>query len=746
MSITALRLQPVDRITGSFRLLMMVLLALGIALTIQASGQPLLILGVSYLLLTTLLWLLGSCNRWDWTIYPLLLADTGAITAFIRLAPTTTLPLWTLYLLPLSSTALAGRRSVSVAAFMSLAGYLIATWPADRTLEASQLWPTAILLAAAFVITTLTTRWLSEYAETRAWREISAAARALLLHDGPEDVASVLVARIRRLTHAERAWLWWCDADGLLQLGPQAGPPLEQALELDRLTPTLAERLSRRPLSITELGEPLTKLDGSAFLLEENGARVALLGVAWRHPPPNQAALQARLRLLAPWAVAALAQAQARSDTRERLRREQVLRRAATDLAATENRQTVREAVVAAAQAGVQAMVTVREESWEQVLATEGCDASSLIPLGSKCTLIVDVQDSRDNESDLAWLEQLASLARAALARCSAHAKLEQDVRQLHGTFEALPAPAALWDANGRRLLANVAYRALDHNHLLSAQLPPAAGTEDEIAVGSPCRTFVRTSVPVPENQGVLQHYREITREREALKAKDELISMVGHELRTPLTSIYGYSQLMGRQIEVVQRQVNRLNRLIGDFFEASRTDDGHLSVAREPVDLATLARAAADRLQSAQPARSVRLDLVEVPKIEGDPVRLDQVLDNLLTNAAKYSPPDSEILLTIRPRDGQVLVAVRDQGIGIEAENLPQIFDRFYRVKNSDTHDVAGFGLGLSIVQEIVKAHGGRVWAESKGQGKGATFWVSLPLTATFADEASEDKPAVTR
>lgn len=730
MSITAWRLQPVDRITGSFRLLMMVLLAFGIALTIQTSGQPLLILGVSYLLLTTLLWLLGSCNRWDWTIYALLLADTGAVTAFIRLASATTLPLWTLYLLPLSGTALAGRRSVSAAAFMSLAGYLFATWPADRTLEASQLWPAAILLAAAFVITTLTTRWLSEYAETRAWREISAAARALLLHDGPEDVASVLVARVRRLTHAERAWLWWCDADGRLRTGPQAGPPLEQTLELDRLTPTLAERLSRRPLPITELGGPLTKFNGSAFLLEENGARVALLAVTWRHAPPNQAALQARLRLLAPWALAALAQAQARSDIRERLRREEILRRAATELAATENRQAVRATVVAAAQAGVHATVSVLEEPWEQILATDGRDASSLIPLGSECTLIVGVQDSRDNEGDLAWLEQLASLARAALARCIAHAQLQQDVRRLQGTFEALPAPAALWDANGRRLLANVAYRALDHGHVLSAQPPPAADTEDEITVGSPFRTFVRTSVPVPENQGVLQHYREITHEREALKAKDELISMVGHELRTPLTSIYGYSQLMGRQIEVVQRQVNRLNRLIGDFVEASQTEDGRLSVAREPVDLATLARAAGERSQSAQPGRTVRLNLVEVPRIEGDPVRLDQVLDNLLTNAAKYSPADSEILLTIRPRDGQVLLAVQDQGIGIEAENLPHIFDRFYRIQNSDTRDVAGFGLGLSIVHEIVKAHGGRVWAESEGRGKGSTFRVSLPLT----------------
>ena len=125
-----------------------------------------------------------------------------------------------------------------------------------------------------------------------------------------------------------------------------------------------------------------------------------------------------------------------------------------------------------------------------------------------------------------------------------------------------------------------------------------------------------------------------------------------------------------------------------------------------------------------------MRLDLADVPPVDGDPARLGQVLDNLLTNAAKYSPADSEIVLAVRPDDGQVLLSVQDYGAGIAPEYLPRLFDRLFRVPDADAEHAEGFGLGLSIVRDLVAAHGGRVWAESAGLGRGSTCRVSLPVS----------------
>jgi signal transduction histidine kinase len=154
-------------------------------------------------------------------------------------------------------------------------------------------------------------------------------------------------------------------------------------------------------------------------------------------------------------------------------------------------------------------------------------------------------------------------------------------------------------------------------------------------------------------------------------------------------------------------------------------------------VDLAELSRTAAERFRGGHEGRPLRINATNRLLVIGDATRLGQVLDNLLDNAAKYSSPESEIALEARESDDEVLILVRDHGIGIKSEYLPSLFDRFYRVPEAAGGETRGFGLGLSIVRDLVAAHGGRVWAESAGEGQGSTFCVAIP--------AAKDANAVT-
>jgi signal transduction histidine kinase len=230
----------------------------------------------------------------------------------------------------------------------------------------------------------------------------------------------------------------------------------------------------------------------------------------------------------------------------------------------------------------------------------------------------------------------------------------------------------------------------------------------------------------------VAERESEVAREREALRAKDELLAIVGHELRTPLSSIKGYGQLMSRQLATVQEQVQRLDQLIGDVLD---TAGGELTLRREAIDVDDLIRSAADRFRAAHPERRVELELTASSIIEGDVDRLSQVVDNLLSNADKYSPADTPIAVRTKLHNGRVRIGVIDHGVGISREHLPRLFDRFYRVPAADSSGPSGFGLGLSIVRDLVEAHGGQVEVESDGPGTGCTFSVVLPV-AVPADQ----------
>ncbi|HZC30121.1 MAG TPA: HAMP domain-containing sensor histidine kinase [Gaiellaceae bacterium] len=210
----------------------------------------------------------------------------------------------------------------------------------------------------------------------------------------------------------------------------------------------------------------------------------------------------------------------------------------------------------------------------------------------------------------------------------------------------------------------------------------------------------------------------------EELHEKDEQVASAVHELRNPLTSVQGYAQLMSRNLQSVQRQVEQLERLIGDLLG----QPGVRSQTEENVDLAREAGDAASRLRLLTEADvDVRTEGPGPFIVRGDAGRLGQVLDNLMRNAAKFSPPGRSVEVGLASAAGEIQLTVTDHGQGIPSGELELIFERYYR-GTSQRREVAGEGIGLSLSRQIVAAHRGRIWATSPGPGKGSTLHIALP------------------
>ncbi|MDF1514399.1 MAG: ATP-binding protein [Anaerolineae bacterium] len=240
---------------------------------------------------------------------------------------------------------------------------------------------------------------------------------------------------------------------------------------------------------------------------------------------------------------------------------------------------------------------------------------------------------------------------------------------------------------------------------------------------------------------------RDITRFREADALKDTFISVVSHELKTPVAIIKGYAETLYRpearkdadiaeeMLAGIIQESDRLARLVDDLLDASRLQAGGLPFHDvEDVDLPFIVRRVVDRYISQTEQHTLRVDMArDFPLIKGDPQRLEQVVDNLVSNAIKYSPRGGVIEVVGKATTAEVILTVSDQGVGIPLEEQGRIFDRFYRVEGPDTRAVPGTGLGLYIARAIVEAHGGRCWVNS-APGKGATFFVALPRETGLA------------
>lgn len=228
--------------------------------------------------------------------------------------------------------------------------------------------------------------------------------------------------------------------------------------------------------------------------------------------------------------------------------------------------------------------------------------------------------------------------------------------------------------------------------------------------------------------------YREI---EQLSRLRAEFVATVSHEFRTPLTGIQGFSEMMRDEVLPVElmreyagdinKDAQRLNRLMNDMLDLDLLESGQLKLAVMPVDLNRILVETAANFSSHAATHPIELDLAEdLPKLSADSDRLAQVCTNLLSNAIKYSPEGGRIELRTRREDRSVILTIRDRGIGIPADQLDRIFERYSRIET--THNIQGTGLGLPIVRQIVHLFGGRVWATS-GSGEGSVFHVELPL-----------------
>ncbi|MBE3557988.1 MAG: GAF domain-containing protein [Ktedonobacteraceae bacterium] len=252
----------------------------------------------------------------------------------------------------------------------------------------------------------------------------------------------------------------------------------------------------------------------------------------------------------------------------------------------------------------------------------------------------------------------------------------------------------------------------------------------------------------------------DVTSIRQVERMKDEFVSVVSHELRTPLTAIKGYTQHLVRRLErrirklrgeqltqgtpsgelpesydlrnlnIIQSQTEHLERLVNDLLDLSDVQGGQLQLHFDAFYLADLLADLVRSVQASAEQHMIYLDItLQDTKIVADRVRVGQVIGNILDNAIKYSPQGSQVTVRLQEQQGDYLVSVIDQGVGINPEHFDHIFERFYRVHNTASHQYTGIGLGLYVAKAIVEGHGGRIWFTSN-QGIGSTFHFTLPHT----------------
>ncbi len=237
---------------------------------------------------------------------------------------------------------------------------------------------------------------------------------------------------------------------------------------------------------------------------------------------------------------------------------------------------------------------------------------------------------------------------------------------------------------------------------------------------------------------------REMEERRDAERkshAKDEFLAMLGHELRNPLSAISSASSLIGmagantetvtRAKQIIQRQSQHLSRIVDDLLDLSRAMSGKILLARKPTDLSNLVSGCLETFRATGRTAGYRFSVDLTPGwVDGDPTRLEQITSNLLDNALKYTPAGGSIDINLAQSGEDVVLTVRDSGVGISAELLPHVFDVFVQGAISIDRSQGGLGIGLSLVRRLVELHGGSVSAHSDGSGNGSTFMIRLPRT----------------
>lgn len=273
---------------------------------------------------------------------------------------------------------------------------------------------------------------------------------------------------------------------------------------------------------------------------------------------------------------------------------------------------------------------------------------------------------------------------------------------------------------------------------------------------GPPCRSLLLEVFPLARTDGAAHGacvlIRDVTTEREIERTKDELVAVVSHELRTPLAAVLGFADLMlerdlskeqrHQYLSVIVQEGRRLTSLVNDFLDLQRMTAGSRCDTADSIDMGELLEQA---LVAAEPDTMHPISLQRppwLPILQGDHGALLQVTSNLLSNAKKYSPAGGPIHVNVRLLGTEIEVSVRDHGLGLPPESVTRIFEKFYRVDNSDRRTIKGTGLGLAICQRIIEDHGGRIQAESEGLGLGTCIRFTLPVNVDALANATQAIP----
>lgn len=384
-----------------------------------------------------------------------------------------------------------------------------------------------------------------------------------------------------------------------------------------------------------------------------------------------------------------------------------------------------------------------------------------------------DVTELKQAEAALrrahAELEKRVEERTAELAQVNAELRRARDEWQ--STFDCMSEAVTLLDSSHNIIRSNRAFRdlfpgadlentkcyqlahALDHPPEFCPMVKTLVSGQSEL-----CEFFephldrfvsVRTD-PVRDGAGdivrIVHTISDISERKEIERMKNDFVAMVSHDLRTPLSSLRGFVELMLQRdfppekqrhfLEVIYRESGRLGRLINDVLDLQRIESGQQVLQFSPVSLEEVARETAELFTSSDLVHRILTEVTPgFAPVHADPGALRQVLNNLVSNALKYSPDGGAVRIGAREQGGGALVWVSDEGMGIPCEQLSKIFSKFYRTPGTVAQKIGGSGLGLAVVKGIVEAHGGRVWAESTPQ-KGSTFYFTLKF-AQAADTA---------
>lgn len=364
----------------------------------------------------------------------------------------------------------------------------------------------------------------------------------------------------------------------------------------------------------------------------------------------------------------------------------------------------------------------------------------------------------QDINTSIRELENLSSSVASLIATFNAqYAVLESERLRLATVLDQITDGVLIADATGLIQFANpAAGRLFQFGNPLNHSIAEVVRNHQLVEAwrrGQQTRQIQSESVEVPTRHQYLQLIvipdqhtsgslllaQDLTRLRRLETVRRDFVSNLSHELRTPLASLKALAETLQegaledppaaqRFVDQIQTEVDALTQMVNELLELSKIESGRFSLERSPVAATDLLHSVAQRMQvQAERANiTVRVECEEdLPRVQVDSQRLEQVLINLIHNAIKFTRPGGEVLLCAESGPGEVRFSVRDTGVGIPADEVSRIFERFYRVDKSRTG--RGTGLGLSIAKHIVEAHKGRIWAEST-EGQGSMFYFTIP------------------